>query len=99
MEEDMSAYWVSRVHVTDQEVYAKYAVLAGAILEKFGGKFLARGGRQVILDGDNFERTVVALFPSVEAAVACYNSPEYMEARKFTLSSSIRHIVAIEGLE
>jgi uncharacterized protein (DUF1330 family) len=95
----MVAYWVSRVHVTDAEEYSKYAVLAGPILEKFGGNFLARGGRQVILDGDDFERTVVAVFPSVEAAVECWNSAEYVEARKFTLSSSIRHIVAIEGLE
>jgi uncharacterized protein (DUF1330 family) len=95
----MSAYWVSRVHVTDPEIYAKYVKLAGPAIEKHGGVFLARGGRQVILEGGDFERSIVARFPSVEAAVACYNSPEYTEARKYTIGTSVRHMVAVEGLD
>ena len=47
----MSAYWCSRVHVTDAETYAKYAALAGPAIEKYGGVFLARGGKQIILEG------------------------------------------------
>ena len=95
----MSAYWCSRVHVTDPETYDKYAELAGPAIEKHGGVFLARGGRQEILEGGNYERSVVARFPSVEQAVACYNSPEYSEARKYTVGTSERHMVAVEGLD
>jgi uncharacterized protein (DUF1330 family) len=95
----MSAYWCSRVHVTDEKAYAKYAVLAGPAIEKYGGVFLARGGRQVILEGGAYERSVVARFPSVEAAERCYNSPEYSEARQYTIGSSERHMVAVEGLD
>lgn len=95
----MSAYWVSRVHVTDPEQYDKYAKLAGPAIEKHGGVFLARGGKQVILEGGAFERSVVARFPSLEAAEGCYNSPEYSEARQFTIGASERHMVAVEGLD
>ncbi len=95
----MSAYWCSRVHVTDPETYAKYAALAGPAIEKYGGVFLARGGRQVILEGGNFERSVVARFPSLEAAERCYNSPEYAAARQYTIGTSERHMVAVEGID
>jgi uncharacterized protein (DUF1330 family) len=95
----MSAYWVARVHVTDPETYAKYAALAGPAVEKHGGVFLARGGRQVILEGGAFERTVVARFPSVEAAEKCYHSPEYTEARKYAVGTAERHMVAVEGVD
>lgn len=95
----MTAYWCSRVHVTDAETYAKYMVLAGPAIEKHGGVFLARGGKQVILEGGAFERSVVARFPSLEAAERCYNSPEYSEARKYTIGSSERHMVAVEGID
>jgi uncharacterized protein (DUF1330 family) len=95
----MTAYWCSRVHVIDAETYAKYAALAGPAIEKYGGVFLARGGRQVILEGGNYERSVVARFPSLEAAEACYNSPEYTAARQFTIGTSERHMVAVEGID
>lgn len=95
----MSAYWVARVHVTDPETYSKYAALAGPALEKHGGVFLARGGKQVILEGGAFERSVVARFPSLEAAEKCYHSPEYTEARKYAIGNAERHMVVVEGVD
>ena len=47
----MAAYWISRCHVTNQEDYSKYAELAGPVIESFGGRFLARGGEQVEVEG------------------------------------------------
>ncbi len=95
----MSAYWCSRVHVTDPETYDKYVALAGPAIERHGGVFLARGGRQVILEGGAFERSIVARFPSLEQAEACYNSPEYTAARQYTVGTSERHMVAVEGVD
>jgi uncharacterized protein (DUF1330 family) len=70
MEDEMVAYWVARAKVNDPDQY-----------KKFGGKFLARGGKFKILEGsEKFHRFVVIAFPSFETAVACYNSPEYLEA-------------------
>ena len=51
------------------------------ILQKFGGKILARGGKFKVLEGpEKFRRFVVIEFPSFEEVVACYESPEYLEA-------------------
>ncbi len=95
----MSAYWCSRVHVTDEQQYDKYVKLAGPAVEKHGGVILARGGRQVILEGGDYERSVVVRFASVEQAVACYHSPEYAEARAFAQGAAERHMVVVEGAD
>ena len=47
----------------------------------YGARFLVRGGRQEVLEGKARSRTVVLEFPSYEAAVACYRSPEYQAAK------------------
>lgn len=81
MEDKMAAYWVARGKVNNPEQYKKYADLAPAIIGKFGGRFLARGGKFRILEGpEKFSRFVVIEFPSFEQAVACHESPEYREA-------------------
>jgi uncharacterized protein (DUF1330 family) len=81
MEDEMVAYWVARAKVNDPDQYKKYADLALGILRKFGGKFLARGGKFKILEGpEKFHRFVVIEFPSFEKAVACHESLEYLEA-------------------
>src|SRR5215467_721680 len=81
MEDEMVAYWVARSKVNNPEQYKKYADLAPAIIGKFGGKFLARGGKFKILEGpEKFHRFIVIEFPSFEKAVACHESPEYLEA-------------------
>jgi uncharacterized protein (DUF1330 family) len=40
-----------------------------------------RGGRQLVKEGQVRSRTVVMEFPSYEAALACYRSPEYQAAK------------------
>jgi uncharacterized protein (DUF1330 family) len=68
----MVAYWVARSKVNDPEQYKKYADLAPAIIGKFGGKFLARGGKFKILEGpEKFHRFIVIEFPSFEKAIRC----------------------------
>ena len=94
----MKGYWINRCHVTDQEIYAEYAKLAGPAIEKFGGKFLARGGDQDQLEGDSFERTVIVEFDSKQQALNAYNSDEYKTALSFAARSSIRNVVMVDGI-
>ena len=82
----MTAYWVARAKINDPVEYKKYTDLVPDILKKFEGRVLARGGRFQILEGpDTFERNIVVEFPSLEQAVACHQSPEYQEVRKYRL--------------
>ena len=92
----MSALWIAHVHVTDDETYAKYAAIATEAIAEHGGVFLARGGRYVQLEGRDRARNVVARFPSLEAAEACYNSSRYQEAVAFAKQSSERDLMILE---
>jgi len=80
----MPAYWVARSKINDPVEYKKYTDLVPAIIAKFGGKVLARGGRYRIMEGpDKFHRFVVIEFPTFELGVACFTSPEYDAAAAF----------------
>ncbi|MEM9130508.1 MAG: DUF1330 domain-containing protein [Pseudomonadota bacterium] len=95
----MPALWIAHVNVTDAEAYGKYAALAGPAIDKHGGYFIARAGRYVQLEGKDRPRNVVAKFPSVEDAEACYNSAEYQEALGFARDASERELVIVETTE
>jgi len=95
----MPALWIAHVTVTDDEAYGKYAKLAGPAVEKHGGRFIARGGRYVQLEGKERPRNVVAKFPSVEAAEGCYHSPEYQEALSHARDASERELLIVETSE
>ena len=97
----MPAYWVARSKINDPVDYKKYTDLVPAIIAKFGGKVLARGGKFKILEGaEKFHRFIVIEFPSFEKAVACYESPEYLKAaphRKKDGASELE-IVIVESI-
>ena len=95
----MPALWIAHVIVTDEEAYGKYAKLAGPAIAKHGGQFIARGARYVQLEGRDRPRNVVAKFPSLEAAEACYRSPEYQEALSHARNASDRDLVIVETTE
>jgi uncharacterized protein (DUF1330 family) len=85
----MPAYWVARSKINDPVEYKKYTDLVPAILAKYGGKVLARGGRYRVMEGpQKFQRFVVVEFPSFEQAVACFPSDEYEEAAAFRRSGA-----------
>jgi uncharacterized protein (DUF1330 family) len=102
MEDEMVAYWVARSKVNDPDQYKKYAELVPGILQKFGGKFLARGGKFEILEGpEKFHRFIVIEFPNLEKAVACHGSPEYREAAAHRKKDGVSEleVVIVEGIE
>jgi uncharacterized protein (DUF1330 family) len=66
----MPAYWLARSRIVDPVQYKKYTDRIPAILAKYGGKVLARGGRFQIMEGpDKFHRFVVVEFPTLEQGV------------------------------
>ena len=53
-------YWIARVNIKDSEAFKKYASNAKLAIEKYGGKYVARGGKFSVLEGKHdFERNVV----------------------------------------
>lgn len=94
----MSVLWIANVEVTDPEAYALYAPVATEAIEAHGGVFLARGGAYTQLEGRDRARNVVARFPSMEAALACYNSPRYREALVHAKAGAVRDLVVVEEI-
>ena len=70
----MPAYWIAHVEVTDEALYGEYAKIATEAIAAHGGEFLARGGRYKQLEGKDRARNVVAVFPTFDDAIACYES-------------------------
>jgi len=99
MEDELVAYMIVTVDVTDPDQYRQYTDRAPAAIAKYGGRYLARGGRTVTLEGDTESRRVVVLeFPSLEQAETCYRSPEYQEAKSHREGAANARFVVVEGV-
>lgn len=92
-------YWVARVDVTDPERYKAYIAANALPFKKYGARFLVRAGRYEDPEGTSRTRNVVIEFPSYQAALECWRSPEYQEAIKLRLPVSTIDLVIIEGYE
>jgi uncharacterized protein (DUF1330 family) len=94
------AYLVVQADVTNAERYAEYAKLSPGIVSKYGGRFLARAGRTVTLEGPPARNRVVVIeFPSFDKAQEFYNSTEYVAARKARDGAATAQFIAVEGVQ
>lgn len=91
-------YMIAHVTVTDPGRYAEYVRLDTPIVERFGGRFLARGGRAEAPEGSMKERHVIVEFPSFEDALAFHRSPDYREAMLIRHATSDSEVVIVEGV-
>jgi uncharacterized protein (DUF1330 family) len=92
-------YWVVRVDITDPEKYKAYIAANAAPLKKYGARFLVRAGRSENPEGTSRARNAVIEFPSYQAALDCWKSPEYQQAIKLRQPVSTADLVIIEGYE
>ncbi len=93
------AYVIVDMDVIDPDQYAKYRELAGPAVESAGGRYLARGGTTVVLEGERVpNRTVLLEFPNLESAQAWYDSPAYAAARQVREGACTASFIAVEGL-
>jgi uncharacterized protein (DUF1330 family) len=94
------AYWVTCYRsISDPQKLAAYAKLAPEATKPFGARYLARGTAANAFEAGQRERIVITEFPSVEKAVAAYNSPGYQEALKALGNGAVRDIRIVEGAE
>ena len=91
-------YWIAHVDVRDPEAYRDYVAAAKPAFDKYGAKFLARGGAYEAVEGRGRARNVVIEFPSLKAAQDCYRSPEYSAAREIRQKFADAEMVLVEGV-
>ncbi len=95
----MPAYVVVDVEVRDPEIFERYRSLAPATIAAHGGRYLARGGRTTVLEGDwSPQRAVILEFPSLEKAREWWASADYAEGKALRQSCARTNMIVIEGL-
>lgn len=92
------AYWIARVDLRDAERYKDYVATAKPAFERYGAKFIARGGAFTELEGQARARNVIIEFPSMQHAIDCYNSEEYQAAAKIRQEVADAEMVVVEGV-
>ena len=90
-------YWVAFADITDPEGYKSYIAANAKAFRKFGARFLVRGGDKVTPEGSPRARVVVLEFPSYEAALECYRSPEYATAMSLRKGKSVMDLAIVQG--
>ena len=98
METAKKGYWMAMVDVTDEANYPKYIAANKAAFDKYGAKFLVRGGRGEVVEGPAASRLVVIEFASYQAALDCFHSPEYRAALEIRQAYSNAHVAIVEGV-
>ena len=94
----MAAYVIAQVHVTDGEKFKEYMKKTPATIARHGGRYLARGGETILLEGKmKAERMVVIEFPSLQKAREWFDSEEYRRIKTFRAGAATASIIAVDG--
>ncbi len=92
-------YWVVHIDVSDPERYKAYVAANAEPFRKYGARFLVRGGQSENPEGKSRSRNVVLEFPSYQAALDCYRSPEYQAAVRLREPVATGDVVIVEGYD
>ena len=92
----MAGVWVVHIDVNDEEKHAEYIKGAPAVAAKYGGEYIARGGRFVQKEGREYPRNVLVRYPTFERAVEAYESEEYQSIVGIAKEAADRHLTIIE---
>ena len=95
----MSAYVIVDIDIHDAAAYDEYRKVVGSTLARYGGRFVVRGGKIDVLEGDwNPKRIVVLEFESAARAREWYDSEEYRVPKQIRMRASKGNIIAVEGV-
>ncbi len=95
----MAAYLVADIHISDPVLFREFVEGVPATVEKYGGRYLVRGGKFEIAHGDwTPDRVIVAEFGSMDQATAWYDSPEFEGLKPTLTRSSNSNFVFVEGV-
>jgi uncharacterized protein (DUF1330 family) len=95
----LKGYWIVHIDGAEQEKYKAYVAANAEPLRKHGARFLVRGGRFEGVEGGSRGRNAVVEFPSDQAAIDCWKSPEYQRAIKLREDVATLDLIVIEGYD
>jgi uncharacterized protein (DUF1330 family) len=92
----MAGMWIVHVNVTDDDRYADYIKGSTEVAAKYGGEFIARGGKFEQKEGKAFARNVLVRYPTYEKALEAYESDEYQAILDIAKEASDRALTILE---
>ncbi len=94
----MAAYVIVQVKVTDWERFKEYLKETPRTIARYGGRYVARGGDTVVLEGEEQAKRIVLIeFPSLQKAKQWYFSEEYQQIKVLREGTAVGSLIAIEG--
>lgn len=94
----MAAYIIAEVDVQDAQAFDAYRELVPATLVPYGGRFVIRGGKTEVLEGDWTPKRVVVLeFPDFNRARDWWASQEYLEPKKMRQRAAMTNLIVVDG--
>ena len=95
----MAAYLIADIEVTDPDGFGRYRAEVPAVLERFGGRYVVRGGVAHALEGDwQPGRIVILEFDTMDKAKAFYDSDDYQELLALRFAASNGRAIFVEGI-
>lgn len=95
----MAYYLMIEAEVTDPERYEAYRAAVTPLIDRFGGRFLVRGGEVEVFEGEyDGRRRVVIEFESQKAARAFWHSPEYADVKKLREGAGVGAAIGVQGV-
>ncbi len=96
----MKGYLIANLDIHDQPTFQRYREEVVPLIAKYGGRYIIRGGEVDTLEGHlGLKRLIVLEFPSVEAARAFYESPEYQPVKAVRLQSTTSDVALVVGYD
>ncbi len=92
-------YWIAQVNVKNADGYKQYVGMLPDIFRKFGGRYVTRGGAIEVMEGQSHPRLVIIEFPSYQAALECYRSPDYAKAIAVRQAAADANLIVAEGYD
>ena len=94
----MAAYVIVQAEVTDRDRFREYLRESPGVISQYGGKYIARGGEAIVLEGrDEARRVAIIEFPSLQKAQEWYHSEEYQKIKNLRRGAATGSLIAIDG--
>lgn len=95
----MPAYLIAEHLITDPVRFEEYRSKVAPMIERFGGRYLTKGGSHKVLDGNwKPTRVVIIEFADMAALQAWYESPEYQPLIALRRGAGTDVLMSIDGV-
>jgi uncharacterized protein (DUF1330 family) len=96
----MTVYMIADITIEDRKTYAAYVAQVPEVIERYGGRYVARCEQVYALTGGWVpERVIIVAFDSMEHLRACFNSPEYRALAPLRERSTTSRAIVVEGCD